>query len=58
MKPVNCTKCERTLLDHHEGILRIRAKIILIDMSNERMTAMCPQCKQFMMIPLAVRWLD
>ncbi len=48
-----CSTCDRTLLDvQEEGMLRIRARVILVSPDNGDVFGLCPQCKSFAPLPL------
>lgn len=51
-----CLKCGRFLVDGLEGgMIRIRARVILLKLSTEEMHAVCPQCKEVVKLPFIIR---
>lgn len=51
-----CPKCNRTIMDQMEqGMIRIRARLVMVPDSGEVIQALCPQCKQMIGLPLKIQ---
>lgn len=56
---LSCPKCDRKIMDRQDnGTLRIRARLVLVPDLKGGIQALCPQCKEFVLLPLRMEYLS